>query len=238
MASKYKISPERVVFIPVDEPRGDFNNQKSSAFKAYKYAKAIKQIAPQAVLMANPYDLSNTAVSRNNLKKLAEHFDIIAPYSGQLSPALVKYIKSLKFKEYWTYNILQKIHKPEAYRRKMWENLHYGFSPVSPYWHVDQSDGGDAFCSFDVDTAYGIRRNDYATIFADFSNGKGIVSRRQEAHYLGVEDAKIILLCRQLVKGKPQAEKVEKIIARGAAGDMETIEKCRDELLEIALQLK
>ena len=119
--------------------------------------------------MANPYDLSNTAVCRNNLKKLSECIDIIAPYSGQLSPALVKYIKSLNFKEYWTYNILQKIHKPEAYRIKIWENMHYGFSPVSPYWHVDQSDGGDAFCSFDVDTAYGIRRNDYATIFADFS---------------------------------------------------------------------
>ena len=238
MKAKYNITPDRIVFIPVDEPTGDFNDPKSSAFKAYKYASFLKKLVPEAVLMANPYDLSNTAVCRNNLKKLSECIDIIAPYSGQLSPALVKYIKSLNFKEYWTYNILQKIHKPEAYRIKIWENMHYGFSPVSPYWHVDQSDGGDAFCSFDVDTAYGIRRNDYATIFADFSNGKGIVSRRQEAHYLGTEDAKIILLCRALAKGKPQAETVEKIIAKGASGDMETIEKCREELLKIILQLK
>ena len=236
--SKYKITPDRIVFIPVDEPRGDFNNQKSTAYKAYKYAKFIKSIVPQAVLMANPYDLSDTEVCKNNIKKLAEYIDIIAPYSGQLSPALIKHIKSLNFKEYWTYNILQKIHKPEAYRKKIWENMHYGFSPVSPYWHVDQSDGGDAFCAFDVDTAYGIRRNDYATIFADFSNGKGVVSRRQEAHYLGTEDAKLIILCRQLAKGKPQAAQIEAIIAKGATGDMETIEKCRDELLDIALQLK
>lgn len=236
--SKYKITRDRIVFIPVDEPRGDFNDPKSSAFKAYRYASFIKAAVPDAVLMANPYDLVDNAVCRNNLKKLAECIDIIAPYSGQLSPSLVKYIKSLNFKEYWTYNILQKIHKPEAYRKKIWENMYYGFSPVSPYWHVDQSDGGDAFCSFDVDTSYGVRRNDYATIFADFSNGKGIVSRRQEAHYLGTEDAKIIILCRQLAKGKPQAAAVEAIVAKGADGDMETIEKCRDELLEIALQLK
>ena len=238
LKAKYKITSDRIVFIPVDEPRGDFNDQKSSAFKACKYARFLKKVVPQAVLMANPYDLNNTAVCKNNLKKLAECIDIIAPYSGQLSPALVKYIKSLKFKEYWTYNILQKIHKPEAYRRKIWENMYYGFSPVSPYWHVDQSDGGDAFCSFDVDTSFGVRRNDYATVFADFSNGKGLVSRRQEAHYLGTEDAKIIILCRKLTQGKPQAAAVEQIIARGAAGDMETIEKCRDKLLEIALQLK
>lgn len=238
LKEKYGILPDRVVFIPVDEPCKDFNDPKSTARKCYDYARAIKAIRPDAILMANPYDLKDDAVTRNNFTKLREYIDILAPYSGQLTPGLVKHIKSLNFKECWTYNILQKHHGPEAYRRKLWENMYYGFSTVSPYWHVDQSDGGDAFCAFDVDTAYGIRRNDYASIFADFSIGKGAVSRRQEAHYMGGEDARLIILCRKLAKGKPEAAIVEALIKKGAGGDMQAMEESRKQLLDIALKLQ
>ncbi len=237
LKNKYSITPDRVVFIVVDEPRGDYNDQKSTAFLACKYARTLRKIAPQARLLSNPYDLKDDAVTRNNLKKQAECFDIISPYSGQLTPGLVKFIKDLKFKEYWTYNILQKIHKPDAYCLKLWENMANGFSAVSPYWHADQADGQDAFCAFDVSSDYGVRRNDYATIFCDFTSGKGIASRRQEAWYLGCQDAKLITLCRKLAKGRAEAALVESLVLKGASGDMQIIAECREKLLDIAVKL-
>ncbi|MBQ4329610.1 MAG: hypothetical protein IJC27_07760 [Lentisphaeria bacterium] len=237
LEKKYGITPDRVAFCVVDEPCGDYNDPKSSAYLACKYAKVLRRIAPKARLMANPYDLKDDAVTRNNLSKLAECFDIIQPYSGQLTPALVKFIKDLNFKEYWTYNILQKIHTPDAYILKLWENMANGFSTMSPYWHVDQADGQDGLCAFDVDTNYGVRRNDYASIFCDFTSGKGIVSRRQEAFYLGGQDAKLIILCRKLAKGRPEAAQVEELVAKGASGDMQIIAECREKLLDIALKL-
>ena len=238
LKNKYGITPDRVVFVPVDEPREDFNDPKSTTRKAYEYSKVIKSIRPDAQLMANPYDLQDNEVCRNNIKKLSEVYDIICPYSGQLTPGYVDYMKSLNFKEYWTYNVLQKFHGPDPFRRKFWENMKNGFSAVSPYWHVDQADGGDGLCAFDVDTQYGIRRNDYATIFVDFPTGKGMVSRRHEAHYMGSQDAKLIMLCRELAKGKPEAAKVEELVAIGAEGDSETIEDCKKQLLDIALKLQ
>lgn len=235
--NKYGITPDRIIFTAVDEPRGDYNNPQSTAFKACKYARIIRNLAPQAKLHANPYDLKDDNITRSNFRQYAGCFDIIAPYSGQLTPNLIKFIKTLDFKEYWTYNILQKIHSPETYRRKIWENMLWGFSTVSPYWHVDQADGGDGLCAFDVSTAYGTRSNDYATIFCDFTTGKGLVSRRQEAFYLGGQDAKLIILCREMAQGRPEAELIEKIIARGAAGNMSTIEECYQQLLNIAVKL-
>ncbi len=232
--SKYGISPERIVFCPVDEPQGDCDDQESTMYKACAFARFIKSVAPQARLMANPFSFSDAPLHRKNFARLAECFDILSPYSGQLTPGMVSYINSLKFKEVWTYNILQKFHAPYAYCRKLWENMHHGFSTVSTYWHVDQSDGGDAFCPFDYS---GSRRNDYATIFADFSGGRGILSRRHEAYFLGSQDARLITLCRRLAQGKPEAARIESIIARGAEGDMSIIDECRNELLTIALQL-
>ena len=112
-----------------------------------------------------------------------------------------------------------------------------GFSTMSPYWHVDQADGGDALCAFDVDSNYGVRRNDYASIFCDFTSGRGIVSRRQEAFYLGGQDAKLIILCRKLAEGRAEAAQVEALVKKGAAGDMQIIAECREKLLDIALKL-
>lgn len=245
LENKYGITADRIVLYPIDEPHGDvhdssrrFDESKASMYMAYQCAKAIKSIIPEARIMANPYDFHDDAVTRNNFRKLAEYVDIICPYSGQLTPELIKYIKSLSFKEYWTYNILQKYHDPLLYRIKLWENMRNGFSTVSSYWHTDQADGGDAFCAFDVNTSFGtLRRNDYASIFADFSSGRGVVSRRQEAYYLGCQDAKLIILCRKLAVGKPEASEVERLIAKGAAGDMETLDECRNRLLDIAVKL-
>lgn len=245
LKSKYGITSDRIVLYPIDEPHGDVNDSSrkysdpaASMYMAYRCAKLIKSIMPDARIMANPYAYSDDAVSRNNFKKLSEYVDIISPYSGLLTPSFVKYIKSLPFKEYWTYNILQKIHAPGDYCRKLWENMHNGFSTVSGYWHTDQADGGDAFCAFDVNSSFGTqRRNDYASIFADFSNGKGVVSRRQEAYYLGCQDAKLIILCRSLAKGTAEADEIEKLISKGASGDMETIAACRERLLDIAMKL-
>ncbi|MBO7327995.1 MAG: hypothetical protein J6W00_04405 [Lentisphaeria bacterium] len=237
LKKKYDIAPDRVVFCVVDEPRGDYNDPKSTTYRACQYAKMLRRIAPEARLMANPYDLKDDAVTRNNLSKLAECFDIIQPYSGQLTPDLVKFLKGLKFREYWTYNIKQKIHTPDSYCLKIWENMANGFSTMSPYWHVDQADGGDALCAFDVDSNYGVRRNDYASIFCDFTSGRGIVSRRQEAFYLGGQDAKLIILCRKLAEGRAEAAQVEALVKKGAAGDMQIIAECREKLLDIALKL-
>ncbi len=234
---KYGIGPDRIVFYTLDEPNGSVDDPKSKNNFAYRAGKMIKAANPAYRTMINPQLNGNSAELRKTLAKLAECYDTLELYRPRATPELVKFVKTLPYKEFWTYTILGKTTPPDVYRRAYWENLRDGFNSCANFWHCDAHAGGDGFNSFDT-FRDGKNRADYGTLFVDFNNKKVATSRRHEAHDQGFIDYQLGTLCRELAKGRPEAEKVEKIISEGAGGDIEAMDAARAKLTEIALELK
>ena len=185
--------------------------------------------------MVNPHP---HVLQRNDLKtlqKLSEVYDVFEFYRPGLGPKQLKSFKTLK-QEIWTYGIYQKTTPPATYRREYWQSFRDGFTSMISYWHLDSHAGRDGFNSADGETG----TTDYGTIFADLDMGTVLSSRREEAHILGLEDYKLARFCRNMLQKNPDSslqKKFDAIINEGARSDMEGMEKCRRELLELAEKL-
>ncbi len=238
---KYKLSPERIIFYPVDEPYGKIEDPNSKNHLAFKFGKLIKEALPECRIMVNPFSYKLDQEYLEVLKRYCDLFDIIELYRPRLAtPETIRIVKEAK-RELWTYNILQKETAPEVYRRIYWENFRDGVDDVAAFWHIDQMAGGDGFDPYDSNRYNQRNRTDYGTVYADFNFGKALTSRRMEAHFQGLYDYKAAKLCRQLLKRKenPEAQKkLDEIVSRAIQGDCETMAACRVELLHLAESLQ
>ena len=185
--------------------------------------------------MVNPHPNYLRGKNLAAFKKLAEVYDIFELYRPALGKEQLAAAKSVN-REIWTYGIYGKTTSPEVYRREYWQSLRDGFSSMISYWHLESHAGSDGFNSED-----GIKnRADYGSIFADFDMDTFLTSRREEAHALGLEDFKLATFCRNALKKKPDAvmqKKLDSIINKGANSDMEGMEECRRQLLDLAEKL-
>lgn len=238
---KYKLSPERIIFYPVDEPSGKIDDPKTKNHLAFKCGKLIKEILPECRIMVNPVSHKIDQEYLKNLKRYCELFDIIELYRPKMvTPETIKIVKEAK-RELWTYTIPQKENVPEFFRRLYWENFRDGVDDVAAFWHIDQMAGGDGFDPYDSNRYNRKNRTDYGTVYADFNFGKALTSRRMEAHFQGLYDYKAAKLCRQMLKRKenPEAQKkLDEIVSRAIQGDCETMAACRVELLRLAESLQ
>ena len=235
MEKKYGITRDRIFFYTTDEPSGNINDSSSTMYKAYLSGKYIKEAGKDFKTMVNPHP---HVLQRNDLKtlqKLSEVYDVFEFYRPGLGPKQLKSFKTLK-QEIWTYGIYQKTTPPATYRREYWQSFRDGFTSMISYWHLDSHAGRDGFNSADGETG----TTDYGTIFADLDMGTVLSSRREEAHILGLEDYKLARFCRNMLQKNPDSslqKKFDAIINEGARSDMEGMEKCRRELLELAEKL-
>lgn len=238
---KYKLSPERIIFYPVDEPHGKIEDPNSKNHLAFKFGKLIKEALPECRIMVNPFSYKLDQEYLEVLKRYCDLFDIIELYRPKLAtPETIRIVKEAK-RELWTYNILQKETAPEVYRRLYWENFRDGVDDVAAFWHIDQMAGGDGFDPYDSNRYNRKNRTDYGTVYADFNFGKVLTSRRMEAHFQGLYDYKAAKLCRQMLKRKenPEAQKkLDEIVSRAIQGDCETMAACRVELLRLVESLQ
>ncbi len=238
---EYKLSPERIIFYPVDEPNGKIDDPNSKNHLAFKFGKLIKEALPECRIMINPFSKQPDQEYLETLKRCCELFDIIELYRPKMvTPETIRVVKEAK-RELWTYNILQKETAPEVYRRIYWENFRDGVDDVAAFWHIDGMAGGDGFNPYDSNRYNRKNRTDYGTVYADFNFGKALTSRRMEAHFQGLYDYKAAKLCRQLLKRKenPEAQKkLDEIVSRAIQGDCETMASCRVELLRLAESLQ
>ncbi len=235
LRTKYGIGKDRIIFYTVDEPSGDINDPKSRMYHAYQEGRIIKEADSQYHTLVNP-DLRNFASNQGNLAKLLEFYDIIELYRPALTPEIIRWAQKTG-KEIWTYGIYGKTTAPDVYRREYWQSLRDGFTEIITYWHLDQHAGGDGFNSQDGTKS----RADYGSIYCDLDQGSVLTGRRQEAHDLGREDFKLAEFCRKLLEKKNDPalkRRFREIVAKGAEGDMRTMEACRAELLGLIRELQ
>jgi hypothetical protein len=142
--------------------------------------------------------------------------------------------KDFRF-EYWTYNILGSTVPPAVYRRDMWMNMRDGFRELTPFWHFVDMAGGDGFDPTDSSSRNGRNKTDYGSVYVDFDNAAALTSRRQSAHDLSYEDARLIMLQRKRFSG--DASKLAEIarLVKTAAdeGTMEAMDEARAKLLDM-----
>ena len=240
---KYHIPAERIIYYPVDEPSGSFEDPKSRNHLALWSGRLIKEAVPECRIMVNPFFPGNVSSAEQiaTIKRYCEVYDIIELYRPSIASA--ENIQTVKNagRELWTYNILHKEVSPEVYRRIYWENFRDGVDDVAAFWHFDSMAGGDGFDPFDSNRYKKENRTDYGTVYAEFNFGKIMTGRRMEAHFQGLYDYKAAKLCRQLLKQKPDAaaeKKLNAAVVRAINGDCDTMDAARIELLRLAAELQ
>jgi len=235
LITKHGLKSEQIILYPEDEAGGDIDDPKSPLARAYRYCKLIKDSGTNMRIMLNP-QMREFDVTSKSLKKLAEVVDIFELYRHRLLPEVAAFAKTLN-KELWIYHILVNTNPPEIYRRLSWENMRDGFSPVVAFWHFDGSfAGGDGFNSRDYNPLREkVNTADYSALYVDFDNETYMPSRRSEAHYQGLLDRKAYEYAKQC--GVPEAE-LQALIAVALNGDMKTMDKMREEMLEKAQAMK
>lgn len=245
LQEKYQIPLSRVVFNPEDESDGKPDDPSSDMHLALSAVQAIKMADSEVKTMLNPnFDPNKCGDLPYLFKRLAEHTDIIEFYRPYLErqPDLVELAKAAGNFEFWTYHILVKSNAPSLYRRLYWQNWNDGFTGVCAFWHMDSHAGGDGFNSFDgaKNTA------DYGVIYTDQDSDQVITSRRSEAWFQGRIDFQLGQLCQKYLeqaqaKGMVvdrEQEELQNIKKQGVKADLEQLEKLRQKLIDLALNLK
>ena len=236
LKGKYGIGKDRIYWYPVDEPHGDIDDPKfkSGMSRAYYLAKVIKQADPANLTMTDP--LIGFFQSKDApcvLHRLAEVYDVMELYRPGLNGRIKKMVKDAGFKETWTYSILSKETRAATYRRDYWENMRDGYREIATFWHMTSAAGGDAFDSADYSNKG--RYTDWASMYMDFDNDAGLLSRRQLAADMGAEDARLIMLLRKKFKNDPAvSRRIDEIVKCAADdGSMSAMDAAREELLSL-----
>ena len=239
MVKEFKINPANIVFYPVDEPSGDPADKKSRAHLAIRYGKLIKKALPQCPVMTNPYiSKMKPRDFKRALHEYCKVYDIIELYRPRATVASELEIVRKYKRKIWFYHIINKDTSPDVYRRFFWENFRDGSDDVASFWHIDAHAGGDGI---DPNDSSGKNRTDYGAVYADSNFGKVISSRRMEAHVQGLYDYKAAKLCRELLKKSPNSaaqKKLDSIVKRAIAGNCDTMDACRMELIQLAETLQ
>ena len=242
LEKKFAITNDRVVFWPIDEPKGDPDDPKSSMSQALRWCKLLREVAPKAKIVIDPHPYHGSKSKAFDM--LAPYCDIFVCYRPELDsvPGFTQKIQNFK-KEIWTYNILYKQSKPEIYRRDYWKNCRDGFL-ITKFWDFDDCSGGDNFDSRDVTNAESkqAKTNDYAMAYVDFNYGTILTSRRMEAAARGFDETRIAWYCRSLLeKLSAQGENVKELqlelnaaIAKGAEGTMAVMDEQADYILSLS----
>ena len=232
---KHGLDESNLVFSPTDEPKGNPDDPKSSAWRAFTGAKFIRSINPKFRLYINPWKLND-----GYHKRYFEVFDILCPSYNHLNAELKKKYRE-SGREIFTYVVFSKSVAPERYRNRFWNHLESGIEgPATVYsaWHKN----GDYFNSYDKGSGKFATTTDYSSTYISQNRDAIATSRRQEAWYMGWIDFKLAKFCREKIAAlKKDGKNVsgwqkeyDYIVNLGASrnGDMEKGGKLMLELAE------
>lgn len=238
---KYGVGYDRLMFAVNDEPNGDPDDEKSSAFHAFYGAQFAKKIDPQLKSFANPWK----GDSDPWLDRYLTTFDILEPFLRVMfdgkAPAgtPARYVASGK--EIWSYTIFIKENTPHQYRRIWWTHLDFGFDgPATIYDLWDTS--GDPFNSHDGKPGHVA---DYNAAYYSAGRKRATPSRRLESWYRGMVDFKTAKwirrrLARANADGAVTAgyERALKDLAAAANTPSGRLDRCSVQLQVLAKKVK
>ena len=240
LRTAYGMGPERFYLYLTDEPNAndsvDDPSLKTKMAKTYYAGKVVKSADSALRTFVNPHSYGAYSPEKfcQTLRRLEECIDVIEFYRPGLNADMIARTKDFRF-EYWTYNILGSTVPPAVYRRDMWMNMRDGFRELTPFWHFVDMAGGDGFDPTDSSSRNGRNKTDYGSVYVDFDNAAALTSRRQSAHDLSYEDARLIMLQRKRFSG--DASKLAEIarLVKTAAdeGTMEAMDEARAKLLDM-----
>lgn len=233
--AKYGIGKERIIWYPVDEPRGSVDDPtyKSKMSRAYAGAKLLKRIDPAFRTMTDPDPTFVMSKEFDDaVPRLRECYDILELYRRSVNDHVRELMRQYDFQEIWTYSIEGVETPPVKYRRDLWENMRDGFREIAPFWNMTDLSGDDAFDPNDSHRPG--RYTDYASLYADFDNDTALLSRRQIAYDQGCEDARLVMCLRQRFKDDaPRIERINALVREAAdAGTMAAMDAARENLLK------
>lgn len=235
---KHGLNESNLVFSPTDEPTGDPDDPKSSAWLAFTGAKFIRSINPKFRIFINPF-----RVGDGYHQRYLDTFDILCPSYGHLKKDMKKIYRD-SGKDIWSYVVFSKSVAPKRYRHRFWENLEAGFEGPATFYSISVP-SGDFFNSYDTKPGSKYKTTtDYSTTYINQFQDALVPSRRQEAWYIGWVEFKLAKFCREKIAALKKAGKnvsvwqkeYDHIVNLGYAreGDMEKAGKM---LLELAEKL-
>ena len=235
---KHGLNESNLVFSPTDEPTGDPDDPKSSAWLAFTGAKFIRSINPKFRIFINPF-----RVGDGYHQRYLDTFDILCPSYGHLKKDMKKIYRD-SGKDIWSYVVFSKSVAPKRYRHRFWENLEAGFEGPATFYSISVP-SGDFFNSYDTKPGSKYKTTtDYSTTYINQFQDALVPSRRQEAWYIGWVEFKLAKFCREKIAALKKAGKnvsvwqkeYDQIVNLGYAreGDMEKAGKM---LLELAEKL-
>jgi hypothetical protein len=216
--------PDRVAWYLADEPcNWDITNAVVTG------AKIIKQIAPETLIMENPY----AATSMEMLQAMDPYVDIWCPELTQVKPDWLALFRQ-RGRTLWSYQVIPGDGDPfVTCRLNFWYCWYHGMTGQGFWCYCDGS--GSVWDPFDAE------RHDYSTVY-DGDPSELIPSRRWEAWREGVEDYTYLWMLRQAVtdgQGKAQTRRAaERLLATRvqpvlAQGSPEALEAVRTEVLRL-----
>ena len=197
---------EQIAIKTVDEPWGDPEDPKSTAYIAIRGARFIKEVDSKLRTMCNP---NMDDANARYLPAYAEVYDIIQPYDGHVRGNAAK-LEALRKtgRELWSYGIYGKETPPNAYRDMFWFSAVNGYSGVCAYWCYIHN-AGDPFYSYDSRPGKSGWIADYSVVhlmtnpddmlFDPATAVAPLATRRWEAWYQGHVDFRTIAVCRALI---------------------------------------
>ena len=231
--AKYGIGKDRILWYPVDEPDGPIDDPsfKSKMSRAYHAGRIIKAIDPEIRTFTNPHPYLKRDEFLKDMEKLATCYDTIEYCRQFFKPESVELTRRLGIREVWTYSILDKSVAPSVYRSALWQNMRDGFSAFTPFWHYEESAGGDMVDPNDG----GSNVTDYGITYADYDHDCILPSRRLIAHDLAWEDARLIRFLRLRFAGDGAAlARIDEIIRQAAdKSSMDSMDRARQALLDL-----
>ena len=202
LKERHGIGTDQVYFFVNDEPSGDPDDPKTSAYAAVKGAEFIRQYVPGIRTVANPWQNEP-----EYLDAYVKNFDVIVPFLRQMMDKRNEYESLIRRyakcgRDIWSYTIYVKENTPHQYRQISWAHVDFGFQGPAVYYDFWDC-SGDSFNSYDGKGA------DYNGMYRNERTNRSCPSRRMEAWYQGVIDQKLAKWCiRRLAQAKKAGKDV------------------------------
>jgi len=189
----YGIGYDRLAFYTNDEPAGDPDVPKTGAWHAMQGAAFIHSVDPKLRTFCDPWKCEPEYAQR-----YLDNFDVLEPCLPRLKeqPKALELFRAAAAKgttQFASYGVCPRECTADGYRLMHWENLQLGFGLWAAFYDLWDAKG-DMFNGRDGGTC------DYNAAYRNRRVERLAPSRRLEAWYLGLVDAKLVKWCRAHAK--------------------------------------
>lgn len=200
IGERHGVGYDRMAFYTNDEPSGDPDDRKETAWYAFRGAEFVRRVDSNIRLFTNPWKCEEKYMSR-----YIETFDILEPCLPRLmqAPESVRTALRDSGKTICSYSVLMKRNPPFVYRNMFWQHLALGYEGFATFYDLFDC-SGDPFLSYDAKPKSSVI-DDYQTCYRDAQSGQVAVSRRLESWSVGLMEFKLAKWCRARVAERKRA---------------------------------